>query len=56
MKKNQTYRIEEEQIDQLDKLVQHYQNEFAVKLSKANVVERLIKKDYEHLTKEGKVN
>jgi hypothetical protein len=54
-KKNQTYRIAPEQIEQLDKLVEYYEQEFGINLSKANVVERLIKKDYEHLTEQGKI-
>ena len=54
-KKNTTYRMEEEQIEQLDKLVEYYQNEFGFKISKANILERLIKKDFERLQKEGKI-
>jgi hypothetical protein len=54
-KKNTTYRMEEEQIEQLDKLVEYYEQEFGFKISKANILERLIKKDYEQLKEQGKI-
>jgi hypothetical protein len=60
MKKNSTYRMEEEQLEQLEQLIEYYQNElkqagYNVQLSKANIVERIIKEKYEQLIEEGKI-
>lgn len=61
MKKATSLRIEEEQLKQLNKIVNYYQmkhNTIEVKteLSKANVVEMLIKEKYNQLILNNEIN
>ena len=63
MKKNTSFRLEEEQIEQLDKLVEHYKKQmifttnqpFIVQISKASVLEMLIREKFNDLVAEGKI-
>ncbi len=62
MKPSATYRIEQEQLDQLDKLVEYYKIEskkpntsFNFRVSKASVLEMLIKEKYQTLRIQGKI-
>lgn len=58
MKKMKTYRLEEEVLAQLDYLLEFYQKQndeqaaFKKKISYADILELLIKRDYERLREE----
>jgi hypothetical protein len=61
VKKNTSYRLNEEQIAQLDRLVDYYKGEmmgatsmnFNLTVSKATVLELLIKERYDELVKQN---
>ncbi|WP_416147889.1 hypothetical protein ACM26V_16800 [Salipaludibacillus sp. HK11] len=60
MKKAQSFRLEEEQVKQLDKLVDYYRlnyqdADFAVRISKAEVLQHLIKQKFNELNNDGKL-
>lgn len=62
-KKASSFRLEEEQLNQLDKLVSYYKQSmfdeinqnFQVKVSKASVLEFLIREKFNELNAEGKI-
>jgi len=63
MKINSSYRMEQEQLDQLDKLVEYYKKEskkpntsFNFRVSKTTVLEMLIKEKYQLLRIQGEVD
>jgi len=61
MKKNTSFRLEEEQISQLDKIVEYYKEQmqeatastFKVQVSKATVLDMMIKDKYQQLVEQG---
>lgn len=62
MKINSSYRMEQEQLKQLDKLVDYYKKEqekpntnFNFRVSKATVLEMLIKEKYQMLRIKGEI-